>query len=101
MLRRKLWPHEREMFIQQAGGNDGGVCIYCKRVHTSNKELMKRLPHIFFSTWEIDHIIPLHHGGNNLNSNLHAVCQRCNQLKRDHTLSTFYTKLSHVKTSRR
>lgn len=85
--RRKIWPDERKRFIAQAGG----VCIYCKRLY--NPIAAKYNKKKFFSDWEIDHIIPLSRGGNNADSNLHAVCKRCNQLKSDMSLLDFYTLL--------
>lgn len=75
MIRRKLWPKERDAYIQRAGN----ICIYCHRIYDS--DLAKLRPKRFFDQWEIDHIKPLSSGGSDTQDNMRAVCKRCNQLK--------------------
>lgn len=59
----------------------GGICYICKRVFTYDTSLAAHVPHVYFSSLQIDHIVPLSKGGPNAISNYMPACSRCNRLK--------------------
>ena len=69
-----LYGYELRAYVHH---RDGYRCAYCDRTDT-------RL--------ELDHIVPLAHGGTNRVGNLITACRNCNQRKADQTLEQF---LSH------
>lgn len=71
----------------------GGKCFYCRRIFTTNKNLALRVPRLYFSQLEIDHIVPHSKRGPNEIGNYVPACHRCNNLKSDLSLSTFYSLL--------
>lgn len=64
-----------------------GVCYLCKRRY--NPRLAQLLPHLFFATIQIDHIVPFSKMGPNDVSNYLVTCARCNNRKSDLTLAEF------------
>ena len=61
---------------------DNYTCRYCKQIG---------------GTLELDHIIPLSKGGNNLEGNLTTACFKCNRQKRDKTEREFlFWKAMHA-----
>lgn len=67
----------------------GGRCFYCHRLYTENTVLAAQLPKVYFSTLQIDHLVPHSKRGPNSIANYVPACQRCNLLKSDHTFAEF------------
>lgn len=64
----------------------GGRCFYCHRLYTRDIELAARLPRLYFSQLEIDHLVPISKFGPNAVSNYVPACHRCNSIKSDLSL---------------
>lgn len=54
---------------------------------------LKLLP----SVWEVDHIIPLFHGGSNEESNLQVICPGCHSKKTQAEIVDFYDLQRKIK----
>ena len=57
---------------RQIKGRDCGMCVYCKRTAEQSGAHM-----------HLDHIVPKHHGGLDLASNLATSCRSCNSARKD------------------
>lgn len=61
-----------------------GRCYICHREW--NPKLAELLPHLYFKSLHIDHIVPVSKGGPNQIGNYMPACSRCNILKSNLTL---------------
>ncbi|MES5423718.1 HNH endonuclease [Lacticaseibacillus paracasei] len=66
----KMWKQVRKRVFER----DAYTCVYCGRIG---------------GKLEIDHIIPISHGGTNEMANLATACRRCNRQKRDKSVKAF------------
>jgi 5-methylcytosine-specific restriction endonuclease McrA len=58
---------------------DNDTCQICGRRY--NMWYAVFLPHMFFDSIELDHIIPFSHGGRNSSENYQLTCRECNRKK--------------------
>lgn len=69
------------MIRQRVLDKTNGMCYICKRQY--RPALANLLPHLFFDTVQIDHIVPFSKMGSNSISNYLPICRRCNIIKSD------------------
>lgn len=67
----------------------GGKCYLCLRQYTQNTTKAVLLPRLYFSSLQIDHIMPFSKFGPNSISNYMPICSRCNNKKSDLSLAEF------------
>lgn len=66
-VRRKMGSKKWRRIRARVFARDGERCAYCGKHE---------------GPWEIDHVMPLRHGGTDDLSNLRVSCRRCNQVKK-------------------
>lgn len=67
----------------------GGKCYLCFRQYTRNTKLAERLPKLYFTRLQIDHVVPFSKFGPNDISNYMPACSECNRKKSDLSLAEY------------
>lgn len=80
MKRKKLTKAQRLRVYNMYGGR----CAYCGR-------------HIRYEDMQVDHVVPLHNGGADNESNYFPACRMCNYYKSTFTLEKFREQLGLLK----